>query len=1006
MKPIADKVRPAGISLGISFLGVFIWLAIGGVHPAAGQDETPQIFFVSITGSPSFPNGPVPVLLRWYASTDAIPFRRFALYRKTGAADSSSPLEALTLTGKLRESALIRSILEHPSNQRALDDLLALLDDMYEEPVTRDNYAEPLIRILNGDPTCDTCALRANMLVQANYAIAIIEGWGYLDAVAPDTYTYELRATEGTAGSEPIIGRVSVNARRPTRLPAPQQPVFVDIPGERGHAKVYLQWAMGDALTEQRSAMFGYNVYRGEGDLGGIPFNELMELGAIQQINAVPILPPAEYAVSGEESNTYFFRDDNQTLTDQGIEGEPFSPGEVYTYWVAARDLLGQNGEISQPRVVTVPDKQTPQIPANVQIKPVETSHGDRLLLTWSRNHDDTQRYNIYRFRQYNHAGHREPLAPVDGLTEGRIGSTDQPATGDPAYQDTSLQRPQHENKAFWYTVTAVDAWGNESFPSSPVRGILFDETPPGPPARGQICLNQTVCDVQNIALTAEPGNGEPFQITFFVRNHSSRLTHLSIVRVVDPETATHLQVPLLQALYRGPFDAQGQVIVSDTFHLSEVKRLPQYHIQAGQGGTTICQLTLPDQAHLAMYVEQIHTKGHLICAIDLSTRMEPVCLPFQAGTEPHMPVDEDGNLVPVVMQFQRETEDAKGIILYRSLNCQDFYAAGQADFDENGQAQIADDYAPQQGGRVCYAVRAVDENDNQSILMYIPTAVAVAPAGETIRPSMQSATPAGNPDSPAVLVQWFSPPYGLSHFRLYFCSGNNFDETAPNVAVNSNQYTVDEETSLFQTVISSIQEGGYHPPEINRTYSIYCKAYMQSGEERISPNGVLFHWSAAPEPGDYPAWPARPLPPESGDLVVTLFEYNAADPNPNRQGVGILLGERVNILQGYTYGIEFPFQVFRRRVDKPGYSFVQVSPLLETIRRGADGEVIDPFFLEITQQTPSHVDPFQKASLYFLDRSNLIQGAKYEYKIVLLDSRNGEIKAVRGPSQPIEVTN
>ncbi|MGC9326048.1 MAG: hypothetical protein ACP5I1_00295 [Candidatus Hinthialibacter sp.] len=984
---------------------VFILIGWCG-YPASGQDEAPQIFFVSITGSPSSPSDPVPVLLRWYASTDDIPLRRFSLYRKNGAADSASPFEALTLTAKLREPALIRSILEHPQNQRALDDLFGLLDEIYEEPVTLESYAEQLIRILNGEKVCDTCTLRTNMLIQANYAVAVIEGWGYLDLVSPSTFTYELRATDGTPGSEQIIGRITVDARTPTLLPAPQQPVFVDVPGERGHEKVYLKWDIGDPLEEQRSAMFGYNVYRGEGDLSGIPFDELMELGALRQINQVPILPPSENAVSGDESNAYFFRDDNQILTGQGIEGEPFSAGEVYTYWVAARDLLGQNGQISQPLVVTVPDKQAPQIPEDVQIKPIETPGGDRLFLTWRRNSDDALRYNIYRFRQYNHVGHREPLAPIDGLTEGLIGVTDQPAAGAPAYQDDGIQRPQHENKAFWYTVSAVDAWGNESFQSSPVRGVLFDETPPDPPTTGQICLYQTVCDIQNVAVETEPGDGEQFQIIIQVKTHSSMLDNLTIVREVDQDIASHVQMPLLQTLHRGPFDDQGQVTVSDGFNLSDVKRLPQYHIRSGQGERAICQLTLPYQEHLPAYVEQIYTKGLLIYTIDLSTQMEPVCMPFQTRTEPHVSVDEGGNIIPVVLQFQRETEDARRIILYRSPNCQDFYVVGQADYGENGEVQIEDDYSPQQGGRVCYAVRAVDENDNQSILMYIPTEVAVAPAGETIRPSMQAAVPAGDATSPSVLVKWFSPANGLSHFRLYFCSENQFDETAPNKSLTSNQYILDEETSIFQSVISSIQDGEYRPPEINQTYYIFCKAYMQSGEERISLNSVLLNWSAALDPGEHPAWPSRSLPPETGGLVVTLFEYNSASPDPNRQGVGIFMGEKVSLFQNYNYVLDFPFQVFRRRVDKPGYSFVQVSPLLETVRRGIEGENIDPFFLEITPQISSHVDPNQNSSLYFLDRFNLIKGAKYEYKIVLLDSNNGEIKEVRGPSQPIEVTN
>ncbi|MDX9755059.1 MAG: hypothetical protein RBU29_13930 [bacterium] len=996
MKPIADKFWLAGM-----FLLLIGW----GICPAPGQEEAPQIFFVPIVGTPSAANGPVPVLLRWYASTDTVPFQQFSLYRKLGNPDSSSSFEALSLTGRLRDPALIRSILEQPFNQRALTDLLALLDEIYEEEVTLASYPDQLIRILNGETVCDTCSLRKNMLIQANYAIAIIEGWGYLDTVSAQTHTYELRGTDGTPGSEQILGRVTVNAQTPTLLPAPQQPEFVNVPGERGHEKVYLKWAMGDPLTEQRSAMFGYNVYRGEGDLTGIPFAELVELGALQQLNQVPILPPAENAVSGDASNAYFFRDDNQTLTAQGIEGEPFAAGEVYTYWVAARDLLGQNGEVSPPLAVTVPDQQAPLIPENVQIKSNPTSGGERLHLTWNRNDDDTLRYNIYRFRQYNHVGHREPLAPIDGLVEGMIGTTDQPLSDLPMYQDPSIQRPQHENMAFWYTVSAVDGWGNESFQSSPVRGILFDETPPDPPSAGQICLYQTVCDLQNVAISTETGDGQQFQITFHVKTHSVTLDNLSIVRVIDQDIATHVQLPLLYPLHRGPFDDQGQVTVTDTFDFSDQKRFPKYYIQAKQGEMPVCEITLPYETHVATYVEQIYKQGHIIYSIDLSTRQEPVCMPIETGKEPHNPVDENGNPVPVVVQLERESEDAKGVILYRSPNCEDFYVVGQAFFDESGQVRIEDDYAPQQGGRVCYAVRVVDENDNQSILWYLPTEVAIAPSGQTIRPAMQSAIPAGDAASPAILVKWFAPTNGLTHFRLYFCPDNQFDETAPNVSLTASQWTLDAETSTFQTILSSIQDGEYIPPVLDQNYYIFCKAYMQSGEERISQNSVLFNWSTTPPPGDYPAWPSRPLPPESEGLVITLFEQDPTYPNLNQQGVGILVGIKNSLFVDYAYAFDFPFQVFRRRMDKPGYTYLQVSPLLENVRRGEKGEVIDPFFLESIQLPATHVDPAQKRILYFLDRSNLISHAKYEYKVVIFDSY-GEIKEVRGPSQPIEVTN
>lgn len=985
-----------------------IWLnlAVPGREVWA-QDDPAMMYFAAVAGSVN--EGKVPVLLRWYAAEGQLPSLEFSLYRKEGTADSTSPLQLLSTTSRLRNVALIRAILEQAELKIAYDDLINNLSSMLDEPVTPDTYVEQLLRILDGTEECGSCAMRRNLLVQSNYAVAIVEGLGYLDLAEPKTYTYELRASTTQGQDDLVVGRVTVDASKPNKLPAPSQPTELELPGERGHLIVFLRWEEGPLLKPRSDEMFGYNVYRGPADANDT-FENLLMQGKLQKLNRLPILPPSAQARGSSPEENYMFVDDNLTMSKTGPVGIPFLGGEQFRYWVTARDLLGQDGQPSESAAVTVEDKSGPAIPSGLRTDLVNTNGTERIGLVWNRNTDDTVTYRVYRYQEYEHVQKPGPFPPVGGMTEGYISDVAQPGTDNPVFLDNTVKLPEHENSAFWYCVAAVDAAGNQSPISPPVRGIVFDNVPPPPPSEPELCSYYSSCVLEDwITTDTTQASGNLIDVIFYLNKHS---TNISAVEIERKSMLNGIGDYAL--VYRGQFTGGDTLNFHETLSFETIvhsstdplcckdsdsdssPKIPSHTYRVSLFDVSGFKCGTYDMPGVLYELLNTHAYN-VIFSVVMGGEYNEQCP--RTDIVEHNP-DDNGKPRSLRFRFPK-SDDAAGVILYRSTNCSDFFPVSETRFSGQAYLDTLDDFRPDQGAEVCYAAQTFDENNNRSPMRYLGKRIRFPSRNVSkIVPSMQSAEPVGEADLPKARLSWFGPTTGVSGFWVYFGTTQELSGQETAVFLSQNEYQFNPKDNIYQAILDITADQSKERIAINKTYIIRVKALMQNGEERFSNNTVAFNWAVNPRLETHPIWPIRSLPAQTPGLIAQwLPPAEGGDFNsPFTYGVGLVIGGVPPLGEGIGIFIEFPFTVYRRRVDIPG-SYVQVSPLLK--QENPNRDVQDPFFLYGYEELPGEVFI---PRVYYLDTVNLINGATYEYKIVRMSEGSGELVEEIGPSNPVRV--
>jgi fibronectin type 3 domain-containing protein len=129
-----------------------------------------------------------------------------------------------------------------------------------------------------------------------------------------------------------------------------------------------------------------------------------------------------------------------------------------YSYTVTAIDAIGHESGSSNTIQATTLDATAPSKPTGLTATPVAGQ--SRIDLSWTASTDNVgvTGYRIYR------NGSSTPLDSVGGSTT--------------TYSDTSVSPATQ----YTYTVTAIDAAGNESVASDPATALSSDTVPPQPP--------------------------------------------------------------------------------------------------------------------------------------------------------------------------------------------------------------------------------------------------------------------------------------------------------------------------------------------------------------------------------------------------------------------------------------------------------------------------------------------------------------------------------------------
>ncbi len=305
----------------------------------------------------------------------------FKIYRKLSS-DTAYPATPLAIIDRgLLSVPATNEILHEAGEETGRIELITLLNKGLaenEQPVNDSNLADRIHGIL--DPSSPNYnSYKRHLLIRYNRNIARAAGFAWIDRGVPaGSYTYMLTAVRGNSETNPL-GISTVDTTVPTILPAPTEfrqvilSMCDDLSRELDQNKVYLNWHVpSDPSSMSHSVMiYGYDLFRSKrGDLGTPDFNQVIPAD-ITRVNELPIL--ASGNTTPQTTDDYLASDEDDSLR----------AGDVYFYYLVARDLNGVYSAAAGPERVTVADRRGPVMPWNVHSYRDMTGTTPRLMLAW-----------------------------------------------------------------------------------------------------------------------------------------------------------------------------------------------------------------------------------------------------------------------------------------------------------------------------------------------------------------------------------------------------------------------------------------------------------------------------------------------------------------------------------------------------------------------------------------------------------------------------------------------
>lgn len=968
---------------------IVLWLMLclgllQGLSNAQTQPNLTPVYFTGVVGGDE--EAGRRVLLRWDTLDGVVELENAILFRT----DSTNSRVKLALVRRTRSPKLIESIFYRPGEERILADAQEFIARVFSnEAATPEIFAQRVIALIDGEDNSDHGAARRNFMVQLNYGFAIMEGLGYVDFVDPEKGPFKYELWQGDAQGVPVdaLGQITIDPTNIVLIPAPVNLREVFLRGRDGvtpalgnNRRIFLNWDTSEAYRDFSTIAFGFNVYKINRALAPGETYEDVKDEAIR-INEVPILEPSP--IEGElPDQSYIFADDGDWLKTLD-EDDLLTPGDTCTYWAVGRDLLGREGLPSAPLQATVRDTQEPNMPRGMFV--VAAQEDDKipyLKVLWDQMVPDVVAYKIYRYQDYTNAGKKGPFPDANGLTEGLIAQIARPegvAVGDKAMFQDYEPNTVDEGTAFWYSVSALDSWGNESALSPGAYGVLDDVLGPDAGRIQEFCVSRP-----SIFLSADLadtiGNREPTWRPIF----SIRRLHPSIARgrygLISQNPTSGEKFTQLGEF---EFFANNEVLIElDPLVVAAQTEIPSYRFEviALDGTTAMIDVAPPTSW-------QNGTRQIYRVVADIRGFQE-FCYPIgsgilQAGIVPVIP---GGDVAPFKL-----TPSCSGEIvsyrLYRSVDGCKTYELVQERLCGEPAFDLQDNFHPKGITEVCYSIVALDKHGNLGSPEYFsPTVVYL---GEFPNPTLIEANAAGLPGNPTATLRWIGPKSGIQYYRVHFAK-NGVKQSKP-LEFRISDLDYDETLNEFSVSTNTInREGDGIAGE--SSFEVFVEAVTITNAAKES-DRLPFTWASkafnnnggGDEMGDY-RWNARPLPPV---FPATNDIYFSTE----HQGVAI----RIRISGGGEVGIpemrtpDFPFIVWRQRTDKANQPWVAVSPLLEQVNY--IGNFINDGFFKLIQP-----DQNSSEGLYFLDNSGHIQNASYRYMLMEFEPSTYEIKRLLGP--------
>ena len=390
-------------------------------------------------------------------------------------------------------------------NQSALGDAVG---ELYRrangvgDPSLAEKLSALLARSAIEAPTAETL----HILAQGHPSVrmALGQAWaGPAPVATGQPFTLELRELSPAGVEVRVLGRLTLTAGQPDRLPAPGAPVQVPDLSPKGDLNIKLRWSTPDALRRASMLSSGVGLWRmsladaqARGwDRTPPPLAALRRAATLitpQSIVPEEMLTAAEATDFENFKGLVFYSDDNNRYhkneAGQNVD-TALSEGSEWFYFATARDLLGREGSVSPGGYGIVCRTLPPRSPFRLKLEnhwspAPDSSEGTQgFLFSFESNtdtpRDTTHRYEIYRgYTNLNILQDpvlRERLTPLATV----------PHQGDAlwlSHIDEAADVRDTRGKTFWFSVRAIhdSPCGPIKSPfSAPVFGSLRERTGP-----------------------------------------------------------------------------------------------------------------------------------------------------------------------------------------------------------------------------------------------------------------------------------------------------------------------------------------------------------------------------------------------------------------------------------------------------------------------------------------------------------------------------------------------
>lgn len=927
---------------------------VSGVR-AQGTDQ-----LLTTVGTTVEKGGRTYAYLLWQpGAADATFGKRFAIHSKPGGIGAAGNFTRLGIQSLQTSPTTVRALLELGEKVDAAGEHAASrIDGLYREVTLRTGEApadpaDPnldaagkLVFLIESAVTDTRLLSRLFFLGRAHPGVMLSLGHAFcIEIPAAGEVTYELREVDGLDADVQVLGRVSLDPASPLVLDAPSSPMQVFHPVKVGsqypinpkdNLNARFRWGVGSALRAKMPYSFGFDLFRVKRKTASIlgwdaaPPTPQEMLDAVEamdpdepspefsRVNALPImvgdlLTPAQ-AADPNDRERIDLADDG--IWYEGADGKlvrrPYSDGESYYYFVAARGITGLPGLLSAGTLVVMCDRLPPNPPSIVSVlgeftppeDPADWADqgGSAALQVKFRQLADAPSdekptgYYIYRWstsQQYlDNVGN--PLVHRIGFVAHKTNTNFRTFSDDGSGAPTIASDADH---AVWYTVRSVGRSACKgkvySGHSAPVAGVLRDfEAPAGPTGTFVICRSLPWVDFKE--RTEDPPKGEGdlpqgFQGVSVDVLREGRGVVSALIEVARGKDGGGLLLYSKRHYFQNSDLLRVNLRIPEPFARSERLTIRVRAATATGLVSPVAETVSPTTEVPVPYARYIFEAG-----------VTPDCNPIDVVLD-NPPVHETrdpngivnvitGTIIPPLDQGVREWR------VYRRVGADGpLSLIAKKEGSLPASSTWEDDTPPNANGeRVCYYAQVFDQNANPSPLIPLGCVLMLNPDLPT--PMLSPAKVLSESGGRArVKLEWFCDPVGVERFEVLIAQDGG---GAPDVGGLSDLLG----DSSIGGVSSDFPELSFYPFQTARVTQNFGPGPGFGLEIEIPADKVLYFALRACGPGAFPRtsgtasnvvrarwenpvsgpqpvipWPARPLP-GSFDARRTIGLYELGE--------------------------------------------------------------------------------------------------------------------------------